>query len=181
MTAHIVEEPSIDELDRRIIALLQPDGRRPFSSLAAELSVSEGTIRQRYRRLVEAGVLQVVAIADPFKIGYGTMAMIGINVSIEGDRSVDAVAAEISARSEVSYVVMSTGTFDLMVEVITHSQEDFARFLTQTIHQVNGVRRTETFMLLRVYKMALGGWRIARTDTSFRPNSNTVREGYRNA
>lgn len=133
--------------------------------MAGELGVSEGTIRQRYKRLVDSGVLQVVGIADPFKIGYGTMAMVGVNVAIEDDHGVDRVAREISGFAEVSYVVMSTGSFDLIVEVITHSHEDFASFLTETLHDVRGVRRTETFMLLRVYKMALGGWRLAITDT----------------
>jgi Lrp/AsnC family transcriptional regulator for asnA, asnC and gidA len=152
----------VDGLDREIIALLQPDGRRAFADIAAELSVSEGTVRQRYRRLVEGGVLQIVGVADPFKIGYGTMAMIGINVAIEDDHGVDSVAREISGFPEVSYAVMSTGSFDLIVEVITQSHEEFARFLTETLHSVKGVRRTETFMLLRVYKMALGGWRLAK-------------------
>jgi Lrp/AsnC family transcriptional regulator, regulator for asnA, asnC and gidA len=152
----------VDELDRRIIALLQPDGRRAFAAIAGELEVSEATVRQRYHRLVEGGVLQIVGVADPFKIGYGTMAMIGINVAIGNDHGVDAVAREISAFPEVSYIVMSTGSFDLIVEVITRSHEEFARFLTETLHTVGGVRRTETFMLLRVYKMALGGWRMAQ-------------------
>ncbi|HEV3311615.1 MAG TPA: Lrp/AsnC ligand binding domain-containing protein, partial [Chloroflexota bacterium] len=116
-------------------------------------------------RLVESGVFQVVGVADPFKIGYGTMAMIGVNVAIDQDHGVDAVAREISAFPEVSYAVMSTGSFDLIVEVITQSHEEFARFLTETLHNVSGVRRTETFMLLRVYKMALGGWRMAQVQS----------------
>jgi Lrp/AsnC family transcriptional regulator for asnA, asnC and gidA len=152
----------LDDVDRRIIAVLQPDGRRPFAAIASELGVSEGTVRQRYRRLVDDGILQVVGVADPFKIGYSTMAMIGINVAIEDDHGVDVVAREISAFPEVSYAVMSTGSFDLIVEVITQSHEEFAHFLTETLHNVSGVRRTETFMLLRVYKMALGGWRLAQ-------------------
>ena len=167
-----MSEPKLDLLDRRIIALLQSDGRRAFADIAVELEVSEGTIRQRYKRLVESGVLQIVGIADPFKIGYGTMAMIGVNVSIEDDHAVDAVAREISGFPEVSYVVMSTGSFDLMVEVITQSHEEFAKFLTETLHEVKGVRRTETFMLLRVYKMALGGWRPVPCSRSIRGNTD---------
>ena len=119
-------------------------------------------MRQRYKRLTESGALQIVGVADPFKIGYGTMAMIGINVAIEDNHGVDEVAREVSAFPEVSYAVMSTGSFDLIVEVITESHEEFAQFLTERLHKVKGVRRTETFMLLRVYKMALGGWRMAQ-------------------
>lgn len=152
----------VDDLDLQIIALLQPDGRLPFAAIATRLGVSEGTVRQRYRRLLDAGVLQVVGVADPFKTGFGTMAMIGVNVSIDGARGIDDVAYEIAEFPEVSYVVMSTGAFDLLVEVIARSTEEFVRFLTERLHQVDGVRRTETFMLLRVYKMNLGGWRMVQ-------------------
>jgi Lrp/AsnC family transcriptional regulator for asnA, asnC and gidA len=152
----------IDALDRRIISLLQPDGRRPFSDIASELGVSEGTVRQRYQRLVGAGVLQIVGVADPFKVGFHSMAMIGINVAIEGERSINDVAQEIAEFAEVSYVVMSTGSFDILAEVITQTNDEFVDFLTEKLHHVRGVTRTETFMLLRVYKMNLGGWRMVQ-------------------
>lgn len=153
-------EVKIDALDRKIISLLQPDGRRPFSDVAKELGVSEGTIRQRYQRLVSAGVLQVVGVADPFKVGFHSMAMIGINIAIDAGRSIDDVAHEIAGFREVSYAAMSTGDFDLMVEVILESSEDLATFLTDRLHRVAGVARTETFVLLRLYKLSLGGWRM---------------------
>lgn len=152
--------PPLDETDHRIIALLQPDGRRAFASIAVELGVSEGTVRQRYQRLVDAGILQVVGVADPFKIGFHFMAMIGINIAIDGDRTVHDVAGEVAAFPEVSYAVMSSGGFDLLVEVITETNDEFVRFLTERLHRVRGITKTETFMLLRVYKMNLGGWRM---------------------
>jgi Lrp/AsnC family transcriptional regulator for asnA, asnC and gidA len=152
-------EIKIDALDRKIISLLQPDGRRPFSDIAAELGVSEGTIRQRFQRLVSSGVLQIVGVADPFKVGFHCMAMIGVNVAIDGGRGIDDVAADIAAFPEVSYVVMSTGDFDLLVEVILETNEDLVGFLADQLHRVDGITRTETFMLLRVYKMSFGGWR----------------------
>jgi Lrp/AsnC family transcriptional regulator for asnA, asnC and gidA len=157
-------DPSIriDALDRKIISLLQPDGRRPFSDIAGELGVSEGTVRQRYQRLVGAGVLQIVGVADPFKVGFHSMAMIGINVAIQGERSINDVAQEMTGFPEVSYVVMSTGSFDILAEVITQTSEEFVEFLTEKLHRVRGVTRTETFMLLRVYKMNLGGWRMVQ-------------------
>jgi Lrp/AsnC family transcriptional regulator for asnA, asnC and gidA len=167
------DDPKVDDLDRQIIAQLQPDGRLPFSEVAHRLSVSEGTVRQRYHRLVSCGVLQVVAVADPFRIGFSTMAMIGINIDINGDRGIDAIAAEIAAFAEVSYAVMSTGSFDLIVEVITPNHAEFVRFLTEKLHPISGVRRTETFMLLRVYKMNLGGWRMAQ----LRDPSGPLRSG----
>jgi Lrp/AsnC family transcriptional regulator for asnA, asnC and gidA len=152
----------IDALDRQIISMLQPDGRRAFAEIGRELGVSEGTVRQRYQRLVNAGVLQVVGVADPFKVGFQSMAMIGINVALDADHTVDDVANTIAGFPEVSYVVMSTGDFDLLVEVIVESAEDLASFLTTRLHRASGVARTETFVLLRVYKMNLGGWRMVQ-------------------
>jgi len=158
----IVDGIKVDDLDRRIIATLQPDGRLPFSEIAGRLGVSEGTIRQRYRRLVDAGVLQVVAVADPFKIGFSTMAMIGISVAMQEGRSIEDIARDLVGYPEVSYVVMSTGSFDLIAEVITATHDEFVHFLTDRLHPTRGITRTETFMLLRVYKMSLGGWRMAQ-------------------
>jgi Lrp/AsnC family transcriptional regulator for asnA, asnC and gidA len=156
----------LDHLDSQIISLLQPDGRRPFSDIAAELNVSEGTVRQRFQRLVGAGVLQIVGVADPFKIGFHSMAMIGINVAIDTERAMSHVAEDIAQFPEVSYVVMSTGGFDLLAEVIMESNADLVDFLQEKLHHVQGVTKTETFMILRVYKMKFGGWRVldARSD-----------------
>jgi Lrp/AsnC family transcriptional regulator for asnA, asnC and gidA len=153
---------TVDDLDRRLVAALQPDGRRAFADIAADLGVSEGTIRQRYKRLVAGGILQVVGVADPFKIGYGTMTMIGVKVSLDGGRSIDEVGAEIARFPEVSYAVMSTGAYDLLVEVIAENNEELTRFLTERLHRVRGVTATDAFMLLRVYKMNYGGWRMVQ-------------------
>jgi len=152
--------PRLDSLDRQIISLLQPDGRRPFADIAREVGVSEGTVRQRYQRLVNEGILQVVAVADPFKIGFHSMAMIGVKATLDGRRTLDDVAQDIADFREVSYVVMSTGDFDLLVEVIVENSEDLASFLINRLHRVDGVAETEAFVLLRVYKMNLGGWRM---------------------
>jgi Lrp/AsnC family transcriptional regulator for asnA, asnC and gidA len=111
--------------------------------------------------MVDAGILQIVGVADPFKIGFRVMAMIGVNVRIDGGRGIDEIAREITQFPEVSYVVMSTGTFDLFVEVIAQDTEEFTQFLIDRLHAVQGVTHTEAFMLLRMYKLSLGGWRSA--------------------
>jgi Lrp/AsnC family transcriptional regulator for asnA, asnC and gidA len=150
----------IDQLDRQIISLLQHNGRRPFSDIASELGVSEGTVRQRFQRLVSAGALQIVGVADPLKIGFHSMAMIGINVAIASSRPISDVADDIALFPEVSYVLMSTGGFDLLAEVILESNTKLVEFLQEKLHRVPGVIKTETFMILRVYKMKFGGWRM---------------------
>lgn len=150
----------IDRLDHRLIACLQRDGRRPFSHIAQELGVSEGTIRQRYQRLIDNGILEVVGVADPARMGFHTMAMIGIRV--DNSRTTHDIAEEIAAFPEVSYAAMSTGSFDLLIEVISESNEEFVQFLTEKLHLVAGIARTETFMLLKVYKTSLDSWGIAK-------------------
>jgi Lrp/AsnC family transcriptional regulator, regulator for asnA, asnC and gidA len=155
----LTDSTRIDTLDRQIISQLQQDGRRAFSGIARQLEISEGTVRQRYRRLVRSGVLQIVGVADPFKTGFRCMAMIGLNVAIDGERSIDDVAEEVALFPEVSYVVLSTGDFDLLVEVIMENNDELAGFLQEKLHRVKGITRTETFILLHVYKMNFGGWR----------------------
>lgn len=113
--------------------------------------VSEGTVRNRVARLTDEGVLRVVGIADPYRIGYNAPAIVGVEVE---PRYVESSAEAIASFEEVSYLVLTAGSFDFLVEVFTRDNEHFTRFLTQQLHQVEGVRRTETFFILRSYKLA---------------------------
>ncbi len=166
--------PPLDELDRRIVALLQQEGRRSYADLATRLGVSEGTARQRTLRLLSSGAVQVVGVVNPARIGFHAMALIGVVVRL-ADSGIDALAARVAALPEVSYVVMSTGSFDLMIEVICATNEELKLFLTEKLHPLPGVARTETFMILELYKMALGGWRLA-ADVSPSPPTSTPDE-----
>jgi Lrp/AsnC family transcriptional regulator for asnA, asnC and gidA len=141
----------ISLLDKRIIEHLQVDGRRPFTRIAADLGVSEAAVRARTNRLIERGVLQVVGVTDPLKLGYDQMAMIGVRC--EGDRLI-AAAEEIGKLSEVIYVVVTAGAFDLLVEAVCEDSEDLLRFLTEKLRRVPGVSSTETFVYLRIVKQS---------------------------
>ncbi len=110
----------ISELDKGIIERLQSDGRRPYTQIAAELGVSEAAVRARTNRLVERGVLQIVGVADPLKLGYDQMALIGVR--IDGDTTL-AAAEAIAQLPEVIYVVVTAGGFDLLVEVVCRDNE----------------------------------------------------------
>src|SRR4029078_2389875 len=99
------------EVDERIIEHLQEDGRRPFTQIAADLGVSEAAVRARTNRLIERGILQVVGVTDPLKLGFQQMAMIGIRC--ESDQLVT-VAEQIAEMPEVDYVVITAGTYDLL-------------------------------------------------------------------
>ena len=139
----------VSALDKRIIEHLQQDGRRPFTQIASELGVSEAAVRARTNRLVERGVLQVVGVTDPLRLGFQQMAMIGIRC--ERDMLVE-VADRVAEMPEVSYVVITAGTYDLLIETVCEDNESLLRFLTEKLRQIDGVRDTETFVYLRMVK-----------------------------
>ncbi len=144
-----VEE--VTPLDKRIIEHLQTDGRRSFTSIAADLGVSEAAVRARVGRLQRKGVLQVVGVTNPLKLGFHQMAMVAVRC--ESERLVE-IADEIASFPEVSYVVITAGTYDLLVETVCEDTEDLLRFLTEKMRRVEGVRDTETFVYLRMVKQA---------------------------
>ena len=139
----------VSALDKRIIEHLQADGRRPVTQIAADLGVSEAAVRARTNRLVERGVLQVVGVTDPLRLGFQQMAMIG--VKCEAERLM-AVAEEIAGFPEVDYVVVTAGSYDLLVETVAEDNEALLRFLAERLRRVEGVRETETFVYLRMIK-----------------------------
>jgi Lrp/AsnC family transcriptional regulator for asnA, asnC and gidA len=139
----------VSDLDKRIIEHLQADGRRPFTQIAAELGVSEAAVRARTNRLIERGILQVVGVTDPLKLGFHQMAMIGIRC--ESDQLI-AVAEKVAEFPEVDYVVITAGTYDLLIETVCEDNEALLRFLTDKLRALDGVRETETFVYLRMVK-----------------------------
>lgn len=143
----------MDQLDLSIIELLSANGRRPFTEIAQLLGVSEGTIRNRVSRLIEDKVLHIVGLVDPSSLGFDAPAMIGVSIT-EGD--IEEIAAEIAVFPEVSYLIMVSGEFDLMVEVLCKNRDHLANFLNQKLRRIPGVGRTQTFMTLRTFKMAHG-------------------------
>ncbi len=146
----VIDEPqALDEVDRYLIEALRKDGREPFAQIAERLKVSPGMIRQRYNRLVEQGYLKVVAITNPIQHGLKTMAMIGIRTD---GASMLEVADQIARLPEVIYLVVASGRFDILAEVVCRDHEDLLRFITDKLYGIEGVRETETFMHLRIVK-----------------------------
>ena len=150
MESVIVNQTSqTDEIDIQIINALQKDGRVAFAQIADQLHVSPGMIRLRYNRLIEEGYLKVVAITNPLRMGFKTMAMIGIRV--DGSKLLD-VAEKISKLEEVIYLVISSGRFDLFAEVVCRDHEDLLRFITEKLSTIDGVRESESFLHLKIMK-----------------------------
>jgi len=147
----------VDPVDRRIVAALQRDGRRPFTVIARELGISEAAVRQRVARLQTAGVMQVVAVADPMTLGYKTMAMVAI--SVDG-RARKQAAEAVRRLPEVSYLVLTAGSFDMLAEVVCEDNDHLLRLLSEDLARIDGVRETQTFMYLRLLKEAYT-WSLA--------------------
>jgi Lrp/AsnC family transcriptional regulator for asnA, asnC and gidA len=136
----------VDDLDRRIIEALQGNGREAFRAIAAQLGVSEATVRARYGRLTSEGILQVVAVTNPLGLGY-EQALVGIKAS----GPPEAVADEIARWPEADYVVVTAGQFDIVVEVVAVDRRHLLD-LTNRMRALDGVVSTETFFYLEMWK-----------------------------
>lgn len=150
----------LDRLDRGIIAALQVDGRRAYSRIADEVGVSESVIRYRVRRLEDAGILQIVGIADPRRIGFDLMALVGVKVAAGSD-----VCDRLGEIPEASYIIATAGSYDLFVEVMCRDTAHFAEVLTDKIQSVDGVIDTESFLVLSIRKMSYG-WGVDHVEAA---------------
>ena len=139
----------MDDLDNQLITLLQANGRASNIELANALGVSEGTIRRRFRGLVEGQVIRVVAIPDPSKLGKATTALVGLRAD---PAQVEPVANQLAQMVEVQWAAITTGAFDIFVWVALPSPEELAVFLRTQVGSIPGVRRTETFVNLSIKK-----------------------------
>ena len=143
----------MDELDTKIIDILQGDGRASNAGMARLVGVSEGTVRRRLKRLVEQGYIEIVALPDPIKLGYESQALVGVQVDPD---KVDQVANDLSDLAEINWVAITTGSFDIFAWATLQSAEELGLFLRTKIGVISGVRRTETFVNLEKKKRGNG-------------------------
>ena len=141
-------DPRLDDISKSIIEVLQVDGRASYATIAKQVGLSEAAIRQRVQRLLDAGIMQIVAVTDPIQVGFRRQAMIGIRVN--GDMT--AVGDALTEMPEVDYVVTTAGSFDLLAEVVCEDDEQLLELLSTRIRVLPGVRSTETFVYLRLNK-----------------------------
>ncbi|MHB8438037.1 MAG: Lrp/AsnC family transcriptional regulator [Acidimicrobiales bacterium] len=138
----------LDDVDRRIIAELQQDGRKPYTQIAPAVGLSEAAVRQRVQRLVDSGVVQIVAVTDPRVLGFTRQAMVGLKVEGDTRKVVEALAA----MPEVEYVVITGGSLDVLAEVVVEDDERLIELLNDKIRVLPGVRETEIYIYLRIHK-----------------------------
>jgi Lrp/AsnC family transcriptional regulator for asnA, asnC and gidA len=143
-----VTDLALDDINKQIIEHLQRDGRMSYAALAKIIGLSEAAVRQRVQRLLDGGLMQIVAVTDPLTLGFARQAMVGVKVS--GD--LRSVADELAAIPEVDYVVICAGGYDLLVELVCTDDEHLLNMLNDAIRSVPGVIGTETFMYLKLAK-----------------------------
>lgn len=139
----------LDHLDHQIVDALVQDGRRPYVRIAADLGVSEASVRQRVARLTADGVMQIMAVTNPLKLGFEVVCMLGITVD---KASLEKAGEQLAALPEVTYLVACTGRFDYLVEVTCQDNRHLLEFLTHKLGDVAGIGSTESFGYLSVLK-----------------------------
>ena len=140
--------PNLDDNAKRIIELLQGDGRMSYSAIAKEVGLSEAAVRHRVQKLIEGGVVQIVAVTDAMQMGFARQAMVGIKVT--GD--VQEVAAKLGAMDELDYIVITTGRFDILAELVATSDDELLDIISRRVSTIEGVVSTETFVYMRLVK-----------------------------
>jgi len=138
----------LDDVSKAIIEQLQEDGRRSYAAIGKAIGLSEAAVRQRVQRLVDSGVVQIVAVTDPLQVGFARQAMVGVRA--DGDLA--ALADALAALTAVDYVVITAGSFDVLVEVVCEDDDHLLEVLNTQIRTLPGVRATETFVYLKLRK-----------------------------
>ena len=138
----------LDDVSKAIIEQLQQDGRRAYAAIGKVVGLSEAAVRQRVQRLLEQGAMQIVAVTDPLELGFHRQAMVGIKA--EGE--LGSIADDLAAMEEIDYVVITAGSFDLLVEVVCESDDHLLEILSNRIRAIPGVKSTETFVYLKLRK-----------------------------
>jgi Lrp/AsnC family transcriptional regulator for asnA, asnC and gidA len=137
----------LDDISKQIIEQLQVDGRQSYAAIGKAVGLSEAAVRQRVQRLQETGVMQIVAVTDPLTLGFRRQAMIGLKC----DGDLEKVADDLAAMEEIDYVVITAGSFDLLLEVVCEDDDHLLEILSQ-VRGVASVRSTETLVYLKVRK-----------------------------
>jgi Lrp/AsnC family transcriptional regulator for asnA, asnC and gidA len=138
----------LDDLSKAIIEQLQEDGRRSYAGIGKAIGLSEAAVRQRVQRMIDAGVMQIVAVTDPLQLGFAREAQIGIRCTGDAVK----LAEKLADLPSVDYVVLTAGSFDIIVEVVCEDDDDLLEVLNTKIRTLPGVLSTETLVYLKLVK-----------------------------
>ena len=141
----------VDKVDRGIIGILQTNGRTPNREIARVLDISEATVRNRVSRLIEEGLINIVAVPTPRAVGMTMSAIIGVSVEMQ---QLDHVVDTIVGYGEVRYAGIATGQHDIIIEAFFEDQEHMLHFVTKKLGHLEGVLNLETSVILKVAKFS---------------------------
>jgi Lrp/AsnC family transcriptional regulator for asnA, asnC and gidA len=148
MTRSSSRDGVIDDVSCGIIEQLQADGRRPYATIGRAVGLSEAAVRQRVQKLVDSGVMQIVAVTDPMQTGFARQAMIAISAT--GD--VELIADQLAKIDEVDYIVVTAGSVDIIAEVVVRDDAHLLSLVNERIRTIEGVTRTQSFLYLKLVK-----------------------------
>jgi Lrp/AsnC family transcriptional regulator for asnA, asnC and gidA len=137
----------LDDVSKQIVEQLQQDGRRSYAAIGKAVGLSEAAVRQRVQRLIESGAMQIVAVTDPMTLGFRRQTMIGVRCGGDLER----VADDLAGMDEIDYVVITAGSFDLLIEVVCEDDDQLLEILSR-VRSIPSVTTTETFVYLKLRK-----------------------------
>jgi Lrp/AsnC family transcriptional regulator for asnA, asnC and gidA len=165
---------NIDSTDRCLIILLQANGRLQHTDLARRLGIPEATVRRRMKRLLDERVIQIVAVPDPYKIGYDTHAIVGLRV--QPGKIADVIAV-LNPLPQIRYIGVTAGAYDVVIEALFENNDELRYFLTDTLGRIEGLQGTETAYVLDVVKRAYSvGVTVNREKDCFVPEDVAILE-----
>ena len=142
-----IGRPGLDDMSKQIVEQLQQDGRRSYTAIGKAIGLSEAAVRLRVQRLLDCGAMQIVAVTDPMTVGFRRQTMIGIRCGDDLER----VADQLAGMDEIDYVVITAGSFDLLIEVVCEDDEQLLEILSR-VRSIPSVTTTETFVYLKLCK-----------------------------
>jgi Lrp/AsnC family transcriptional regulator for asnA, asnC and gidA len=139
----------LNSVDRRMVSLLQKDGRMPIVTIAKELGVSETTARSRLKRLLADNVIKVVAVSNPIRLGFEIIGNIKLSIDL---KKKDAILQALKNIDALNYVALTTGGNDIDIEFIAGSLSEFKTLVFERISQIDGVNSVETSLIVEIIK-----------------------------
>jgi Lrp/AsnC family transcriptional regulator for asnA, asnC and gidA len=141
---------TLDDTAKKIIEELQQDGRRSYGAIGKTVGLSEAAVRQRVQRLIQSGIMQIVAVTDPMQVGFFRQAMLGLKV----DGRLEPVADALAAMDEIDYVVVCAGRFDILCEAVCQDDAHLLELISERIRTLDGVRDIETMIYFKLHKQS---------------------------
>ena len=141
-------QSQLDEISKKIVEQLQHDGRKSYAEIGKAVGLSEAAVRQRVQKLTESKVMQIVAVTDPLSLGFSRQAMIGIKCSGDATK----LSKDLAGISSVDYVVLTAGSFDILVEAVCEDDDHLRSLINNEIRPLPGVISAESFVYLKLEK-----------------------------